>query len=298
MSDPPVPSPQSLRLFDGRRLAWYEFGDPGGVPCIYTTGTPASGLCGAAYDVAARAAGVRFVSVDKPGYGRSDFQPGRRLTDWPRDVAALADYLGLKRFAAMGESGGGPHVLAVAWGLPERVTVALSVAGMGPGHEAWVRKGMKPMNRRLFWIAQHMPWMLRFAMGAMAKMVTDPKRRGAFMRRQLAAQPPADRRVMEAHPELLPLTMAAVEDAFREGPRGAAQEFEIFARPWGFALSDIRVPVEVWHGSEDVNVPVAIARRVCGEIPGAVAHILEGEGHAFALGRPAELMQSICAATP
>lgn len=284
---------QSLRLAGDRRLAWYEYGDPEGVPCIYTTGTPASGLAGAAYHEAARNAGVRFVSVDKPGYGHSDFMPGRRLDDWPRDIAALADHLGIARFAAMGESGGGPHVLAIAWGLPERVTVALSVAGMGPGHEAWVREGMKPMNRRLFWMAQRTPWLLRLAMGQMGRNLKDPKRRAKFVDQQLAAQPAADRKVLGAHPALFELMMTSLEDAFREGPRGAAQEMAIFAQPWGFALSDIRVPVQVWHGTEDANVPVAIARRVCAEIPGAEAHILEGEGHAFALGCPELLMREI-----
>ena len=93
-SQPPM---QSLQLNDGRRLAWYEYGDPQGAPCIYTTGTPASGLTGVMYDAVARETGVRFISVDKPGYGHSDFLPGRRLVDWPRDVAALADHLDLSR---------------------------------------------------------------------------------------------------------------------------------------------------------------------------------------------------------
>lgn len=290
LEQPPM---QSLRLPDGRRLAWYEYGDPAGVPCLYTTGTPASGIVGTLYDAVAREAGVRFISVDKPGYGHSDFMPGRRLTDWPADIAALADHLGFERFAAMGESGGGPHVLALAWALPERLTVALNVAGMGPGHEDWVRQGMKPMNRRLFWLAQHAPWLLQFALMSMARSLRSPKRREKWVRQQLAAAPESDRALMEREPELLPLTLDAFFDAFREGARGATQEMQLFGRPWGFSLAEIRTPVHIWHGTEDVNVPIAVARRVCEEIPGAQAHIIDGGGHALSFEHGAAMMQQI-----
>ncbi len=290
MKQPPV---NIVQLNDGRNLAWYEYGDPAGLPCIYITGTPASGLLGILYDEAAKQAGVRFISVDKPGYGHSDFMPGRRLTDWPRDITALADHLGIDRFAAMGESGGGPHVLALAWGMPERLTVALDVSGMGPGHEEWVRKGMKPLNRRLFWLAQKAPWLLRFAMRNMANSLADPKRREKWIQKQLDAAPEADRAVSESAPWLTELTLEAFLGSVRQGPQGAAQEMQIFGRPWGFSLSDIRAPVQVWHGTEDVNVPIAIAERVCQEIQGAKAFIFEGEGHVVGYTRAGEIMQEI-----
>lgn len=290
LSHPPM---QSMHLTDGRRLAWYEYGDPEGTPCIYTTGTPASGIVGVLYHEAASEAGVRFISVDKPGYGHSDYMKGRLLTDWPEDTAALADHLGLDRFAVMGESGGGPHVLALAWGMAERITVALCVSGMGPGHESWVREGMKAMNRRLFWLAQHAPWLLRFAMRSMVRTLRNPKRRDKWIEQQLKAAPECDRALMEREPLLLQLTMDAVFDAFREGTHGATQEMQLFGRPWGFALSDIRAPVHVWHGTEDVNVPIAVARRLCEEIPGAQAHMIEGGGHALSFDHAAVMMQQI-----
>lgn len=270
---------QKLRLADGRELAWYEYGDPDGVPCLYVTGTPASGVIGSLFDDRARRAGVRWISVDKPGYGHSSYHEARRLADWPRDVAALADHLGLGRFAGVGESGGGPHVLAMAHGLGPRLTVAVSLAGMGPGHEAWVRKGMKPLNRQLFWLAQHAPWLLRWPLGAMARALENPQTQQRWLDKQLKVAPPCDRAVMERNPQMLPQTMQAFRLAFREGPRGAAQELAIFGRPWGFALGDIRAPVEVWHGSEDVNVPVEIARRVAEQIPGCTLRVFEGQGH-------------------
>lgn len=91
-----------ITLADGRRLRWHEFGDPAGAPVIYTAGTPVSGLGGAAYDEAARAAGLRWVSPDKPGYGGSDYQRQRSVSGWAGDLTALAGHLGLDRFALAG----------------------------------------------------------------------------------------------------------------------------------------------------------------------------------------------------
>jgi pimeloyl-ACP methyl ester carboxylesterase len=84
-----------VTLPDGRRLSWYEFGDPDGSPVIYTAGTPVSGLGGGCYDQTARAAGLRWISPDKSGYGRSDYHRERSLIGWGADLGALAGHLGL-----------------------------------------------------------------------------------------------------------------------------------------------------------------------------------------------------------
>ena len=289
-------APATLTLPDGRSLAWYDLGDPEGVPLVYTTGTPSSGLGGAIYDAAAKRAGVRLLSVDKPGYGHSSYDPRRSLLRYADDVRVLVDHLGLGRFAVAGESGGGPHVLAKAYALADRVTVTVVLAGMGPGNESWVREGMKPMNKRLFWLAQRTPWLLRIAMAGMARSMSTEERRQAFVAKQLKAQPAADARVLENHPEVLELFGFGAAGAFREGGRGAAQELAVFARPWGFAIEDVRTHVELWHGTEDVNVPVAVAREVARRLPDCTAHIVEGAGHALAIEHVDEIFASVVAA--
>ena len=131
-----------ITLPDGRRLCWHEFGDPDGSPVIYTAGTPVSGLGGGWYDETARAAGLRWISPDKPGYGGSDYQRERSLISWGDDLAALAGHLGLDRFALAGESGGGPFTLAAAHRLAGRVSVVALIAAAGPADPA-ERAGMK-----------------------------------------------------------------------------------------------------------------------------------------------------------
>jgi pimeloyl-ACP methyl ester carboxylesterase len=189
-----------ITLPDGRRLRWHEFGEPGGSPVIYTAGTPVSGLGGGAYDQAARAAGLRWISPDKPGYGGSDFQRERSLTSWADDLAALAGHLGLHRFALAGESGGGPFTLAAAHRLAGRVRVVVLIASGGPISPAEM-KGMKARIRVMVWLARHAP--------ALRQRHRRPRRHGLppqlrlpldLRRPRLARPSPAQQRSVRGQP--------------------------------------------------------------------------------------------------
>lgn len=115
---------------DGRRLAWAEYGDPVGEPLLYMHGTPSCHLEATAFaiDRAAARLGVRLIVIDRPGMSDSAFQRGRRVLDWPGDVAVVADRLSIEQFAVLGYSGGGPYAAATAHALPERVQVLRLVA--------------------------------------------------------------------------------------------------------------------------------------------------------------------------
>ena len=121
--------PLSIKLKDGRALNRYEFGDPTGHPCLFLPGAGTSGLGGAALAETATNAGIRLLSLDRPGLGRSDPVPQRRLRDWPDDVEQLADVLGLHRFGLLGHSVGGAYALAVTQRLEDSIT--LNVIGSG-----------------------------------------------------------------------------------------------------------------------------------------------------------------------
>jgi pimeloyl-ACP methyl ester carboxylesterase len=285
------PVPQTMRLPDGRRLAWYEFGDPAGVPCLYLPGTPESGLAGGCYHSAARKAGVRWISVDKPGYGRSDPCPRRSLAQWAADAGQLVARLRLESFAVAGESGGGPHALAVSHALADTVTMTVLLAAMGPGHEPWVRKGMRPTNVMFFYLTLYCPAALRVPLAVMRQALRVPPV-AAWMERRA---PAADRAAV-ADPDYQ-IRHLAVPDAFRGGTRAAAEELQLFARPWGFDLSEITGPVHVWHGGEDVNVPIAVARGMAAALPDAVTHFFPAAAHAVGFEQRDAVMEIIAGAT-
>jgi pimeloyl-ACP methyl ester carboxylesterase len=146
-----------ITLPDDRRLSWHEFGDPDGVPVLYTPETPVSGLGGAWYDQAARASGLRWISLDKPGYGGSDYQRRRSLISWAGDLAALAGHLGLDRFALAGESGGGPFTLAATHLLADRVSVVALIASAGGLRSRAERTGQQARIRFCGWLARNVP---------------------------------------------------------------------------------------------------------------------------------------------
>lgn len=285
-------TPRTMRLSDGRTLAWYEFGDPDGVPCLYIAGTPESGLAGGCYHLAAEKAGVRWISVDKPGYGRSDPCPRRTLAQWAADVEELAAHLGLERYAVTGESGGGPHALAVSHALPASVTLTVLLAAMGPGHEPWVRKGMRPTNVMFYYLARYLPAALRVPLAVMRWALRVPPIAGLMAR----GGPAADRKAA-AHPEYR-IRHLAVPDAFRAGTRAAADELRLLARPWGFEPADVTGPVHMWHGDRDVNVPIAVARAMAAALPSCVPHFVPGSAHAVGFEQRAAVMATIAGQAP
>ena len=157
-----------ITLPDGRRLAYSETGAPDGSPVLYFHGHPGSRLDVAMFDrsILARS-GLRMLSIDRPGIGQSDFQPGRAIRDWPADVRGFADALGIQRFAVLGVSGGGPFAAACAQALPERVTKALLVSSVGRFDLPGITKGMGP-GLTYFRLGYRFPFLCRLMLRMMA----------------------------------------------------------------------------------------------------------------------------------
>jgi pimeloyl-ACP methyl ester carboxylesterase len=274
-----------ITLADGRRLHWHEFGDPDGSPVIYTAGTPVSGLAGASYDQAARAAGLRWISPDKPGYGGSDYHPERSLLSWADDLATLAGHLGLDRFALAGESGGAPFTLAAAHQLASRVRVVALIAAGGPFSPA-ERAGMKPRIRVMDWLARNAPVLNAVPVATMRWELAIPAWRERSLRREMAATP-------EAKHAALRIEFDAVADALRQGPRGTVQELALIQRPWPFPLSEVSTPVHLWHDALDRNAPIAFARRLTRELPDATLHVSDSSEHDVGLDRSDEVVSDL-----
>lgn len=270
-----------LRLPSGRRLAWAEYGLPAGAPVVHFHGHPGSRLEGQLADAAARRTGVRLISVDRPGMGYSDHDPRRRLLDWPGCVAALADALGIGRFAVAGVSGGAPYALACAYRIPERVTACALVAGLGPLAEYGVR-GMTGLNRLQFHMALRASWLLHplwwLLLARHRGRLDDP----ADLERWLTR---VSRRFVNVTGGPGPARAYAhsLLEAFRQGTRGVVHDSRIYAHPWGFRLRDVAFrPILLWHGEADSHVPVAMARTMAEALPGCSLALFPGQDH-FAL---------------
>lgn len=283
-----------LVLGDGRELAFAECGARDGTPVFGFHGSPGSSRQIELLDEAARAVGVRLIAPDRPGYGQSTFDRNRRLVDWPRDVAALADRLGLGRFGVFGVSGGGPYAAACAHALGERLLGAAIVSGVAPRDVPGFLDGMMPVNRLNFRLARESAALVH---PMMALMMFAGRHLGErAMQSMMRSLPECDRRVV-ARPGIAKAFMADFAASSRTAARAAAQEFALFARPWRFRLEDIAVPVHVWQGDLDVNVPLTHGQGQAARIPKAIMHLCNGEGHMLFIDHAPEILRAAAGRT-
>lgn len=281
-----------LRLHDGRLLGYGEFGDPGGRPLLFFHGFPGSRLQASLGAAAAARAGVRIIAPDRPGMGLSDFKPGRALLDWPDDVVELADALGIDRFVAAGVSGGGPYAAACAFKIPQRLVRVGIISGLGPFDQPAAAEGMGPAGRLLFGVARRAPWLMHGPAWLLAQGVRHfPDRFMALTERAL----PASDRAILSRPDVRRAFLEDAAEAFRAGPRGAAWDAVLYGRPWGFRLQDIAVPVYLWHGEADTEVPVSMGRYQANAIPNCQATFFLGEGHFLVVDRIEEILGALFA---
>ena len=277
-----------VRLPDGRRVGVASHGDPDGRPLFLTHGTPASRLGFEFTDAPARARGIRVLCPDRPGIGRSDSRPLRTLAGWADDVIALADVLAVDQFAVLGYSGGGPYALAAAAGAPDRVTVVGLMAGAGPLDRPGALQGMGKTDLRVLDLAQRRPWAARTLLRVLHLGArVSPSYALRSFKHEVSA---VDQRVLD---EQGPGIMAFFVEAFRQGPQGVVDDYLLSARPWGFALEELRVPVHVWQGDDDSMVPMHHAEDMVSRLPNATLHRLPGVGHISIQAHIGEILDSL-----
>nr|WP_297427503.1 alpha/beta hydrolase [uncultured Actinotalea sp.] len=266
-------------LPDGRVLQGFATpaaaDDDGDHVVLWHHGTPHTGVPLPPVTDLVRSRGARLVTYARPGYGSSTAQPGRTVASAADDVAHLADALGLTRFVTVGASGGGPHALACAALLGDRVTAVGVLAGLAPRDAGWD------------WFAG-----MR-APGALRAAVV-----GREARRRSGESDSFDPEVFtRADWSALEREWSALgEDAGRADtahPDGAVDDDVAYAAPWGFDLGAVAVPTVIVHGGQDGMVPVEHARRLAASVPGAVLRLEPEGGHVSVLRRLGDVLDSL-----
>lgn len=271
-------SPTTVRTPDGRSLDVWTEGPADAVPLLYHFGTPGSGLPYEPIVQAVLDRGLRWVSYSRPGYGGSTRHPGRIVADGATDSAAILDAVGAEQAYVAGWSGGGPHALACAALLPERVLATAVIAGVAPyGAEGLdFLAGMGSENVEEFGRALQGPeaaatslerdWPVYrdISPGALAVAFGDLVDE---VDRATASGPFA----------------AFLAELYHEGLRdsygGWLDDDMAFTRDWGFDLASVRVPVHIWQGAHDRFVPFAHGEWLAANVGGGCAHLHQQHGH-------------------
>jgi pimeloyl-ACP methyl ester carboxylesterase len=267
---------QTIKLQDGRQLGYARYGAPSGKPVLYFTGGNSSRLEGKWFEETAQQQNIDLIVPDRPGFGLSDFQPGRRFLDWPDDVAQLANALDIDEFAVFGLSGGSPHVAAVCYKLPERVTRAAIVSGVAPPEIPNRFKGMWPPVRMIFFTARYLPTINRMALKGMGNFYADKEQ---MLKRMKQALPAPDVVLIEARPEVIDIFSAAAREAHRNGLDGDAWEWRLYVHPWGFDLGDVRTEIGLWYGQYDQNAPVGMGHYLHQRFSNSQLTVVQDGGH-------------------
>ena len=293
MSAPPDQTDNRLTLADGRALGWAEFGDPAGFPVFSFHGWPGSRFQGERFDDAGWITGVRIIAPDRPGFGLSTFQPARGITDWPADVAALADSLGVDRFAIIGASGGGPYALACAAMLPDRLTGVAVASSLGPP-ESGADERATLRRRALRATLRHTRVLPELGVRLVSRRVLeDPEN---MLDRATTRLPPCDRAIV-SKPEIRAISVRDVSAALADGGRAAAWDLRLLSRPWGFWPEEIAVDVHLWFGGMDRIVEPMTGHFLARTIPSATAHFQPNEGHFLVIPHAIEILATLSAAS-
>jgi pimeloyl-ACP methyl ester carboxylesterase len=265
-----------IKLDDGRTLHAYQQEEDADLDLLWHHGTPNIGSAPEPlFDVASRL-GIRWFSYDRPGYGGSSPLPGRDIASGAGTAAAVADALGIDRFAVMGHSGGGPHALACAALLGERVMGAVSISGLAPLD------------------ADGLDWFAGMIPSGVASL------RAAIDGQE--AKEKYETSGVEYDPEFTTADLKAlsgewswlddvVGPAVAAGPGGLIADDLAYVSPWGFEPALISAPTLLLHGDEDGIVPSSHSGWLAARCPSAELWLLPDDGHISILGSAASALE-------
>lgn len=253
----------TIELSDGRQLGYAEYGPSDGDPLLLFHGTPGSRYTTFPDPSILDEYGVRQITLERPGFGKSTFDPDREILDWPADVESATEALDIDQFYLLGGSGGGPYVLACAVNFPERLSAVGVVSGIGPLDAPGATDDMAIASRIAF------------------KLFPLPAVMWPFLWLLIQTI-----RILPGHP--------GVTEGVRQGPKAPLHEHRLQTRPWGFDLTSIPIHVHLWHGEQDKYAPFAMGKYVAERIPSSTLRTYPDGGHLILDEYSEEILSTIC----
>ena len=278
-----------LKLPGGRQLCYAEYGNPKGQPIFVFHGNPNSRLFWGMIPGSPFLPNVRLIAPDRPGFGQSDFIEGvTTVENWPNDVVALADSLGIEKFSVFAPSGGGPFALSCAWKIPEHLTSVGIFAGVGPFIPETDKNIIAPI--RMMWTkAPKVPGLFKLQMKINAWLARHFTK--LYIKLILSEFGEIDRKVY-ANLNIAQTIKADRNESYRQGGIGSWYDIMIPCN-WPIPLNEIKAKVYLWHGEDDISVPQAMAHYMAEKIPNCEAKFIKGAGHFWIFEHLPEMLEKL-----
>ena len=275
-----IPWQQDYKIFqlaDGRNLAYAEYGDLNGEPVFHC-----HSVLGSRLEQSFNAAKIseqkatRLIVIDRPGYGASDPDPKTSYINWVKDLVQLADHLYIEKFSLTGYAMGGVYALACAHEIPERLkNIALISTCMAP-ESSTDYENIVPLYKMNYRLAKFIPKVYSLLSAVLVKgVLSDP---AAFFKQFSEMLEQDDKDILNS--EAFKTEMfAALKEGFRQGGKASSRDVVQLMHDWSFELSEINIPIDIWHGKHDYHVPLALGKRFTEHIKNTRLFIKEEQGH-------------------
>lgn len=282
----------NIAVGEDRQLGFAEFGAPQGRAVFWLHGTP-----GARRQIPVEArlyateANIRLIGVDRPGIGSSTPFQYETVSQFADDLRTVADTLGIDKMAVIGLSGGGPYTLACAAAMPERVVAAGILGGVAPavGPEA-IDSNLMRLARLAEPVLDRAGRPISVLAAGLIRMVRPVASPALELYARLS--PEGDREML-SRPEFKAMFLDDLLNGSRKQLAAPIADAVLFARPWGFRLVDVKVPVHWWHGDADHIVPFSHGKHAVALLPDARLYPIPGESHLAGLGRAEEILSTL-----
>src|SRR5215218_7923245 len=271
---------QTITLMDGRKLGFALYGPVSGQPVLYFHGTPSSRLepqllnvYGVDLEAILFTANIQLIAIDRPGIGLSSFNSGGNFLSFAEDVKQLIDQLSVRACSILCWSGGGPYALAMAHQFPGTINIVFILCGFSRHFDEEVFRQMG-FNKGYFRLAKYTPWLLRALMNILKN-----KEIAGFVPQKFTGLAYVDYALLKDIPRLRVVAKTTVKEACRNGSKGPVYEAQSYYNDFGFSLSAIRQPVHYWWGTLDMSVDRVHAEAIEQQVPNAIMHYRQNEGH-------------------
>ena len=257
-----------LILADGRALCYSEWGDPDGVPIVLFHSTIGSRLEKFPNDQITSSLGVRLITFDRPGYGRSDPSDAENFLAIVNDVVELVDALNIDKFAVIGNSIGSCYALACGYKIPERIISISTINCSLPVESFKELRELGPTYRFISALTRYTPSLFsRISELQLKAVVREPLQ---FLH-QITANSESDARILQRE-EYRQAYVDSISESLHLYMGGFVKDFTMFSRSWAFELSQINHNVHIWQGTQCDYVSESIANKLKQRLPNNEFH--------------------------